>query len=198
MKIFEDREFIKYINDLLNSGGVISFVTDTVWGVGCLPHNKEAVQKIYNIKKRDIKKPLILMSDSYENLKKYIKNEKNNIMENLVKKYFPGALTIVCEKSHLTPGFITSNFETVGVRVPDNIVFQNICNIIEGHVLATTSANISGNLSGKNYNDVKKELGDKVNYIFDDFGYKAKGFESTVVKIENENVKILRQGAIIL
>ena len=65
-------------------------------------------------------------------------------------------------------------------------------------MLATTSANISGNLSGKNYNDVKKELGDKVNYIFDDFGYKAKGFESTVVKIENENVKILRQGAIIL
>ena len=63
MKIFEDKEFIKYINDLLNSGGVISFVTDTVWGVGCLPHNKEAVQKIYNIKKRDIKKPLILMSD---------------------------------------------------------------------------------------------------------------------------------------
>ena len=49
MKIFENREFIKYINDLLNSGGVISFVTDTVWGVGCLPHNKEAVQKIYDI-----------------------------------------------------------------------------------------------------------------------------------------------------
>ncbi|UKI42903.1 MAG: Sua5/YciO/YrdC/YwlC family protein [Candidatus Melainabacteria bacterium] len=137
------------------------------------------------------------MSNDYENLKKYIKNpsEKTNL---LVKQYFPGALTIVSEKSDLTPKFITSNMNTVGVRVPDNVVFQKICNIIDGHVLATTSANVSGNTSGKSFEDVKNELGNKIDYIFEDYGYKAKGIESTVVKIENENLSVLRQGAILL
>ena len=88
--------------------------------------------------------------------------------------------------------------DTVGIRVPDNVVFQKICNIIDGHVLATTSANVSGNTSGKSFEDVKDELGNKIDYIFEDYGYKAKGIESTVVKIENENLSVLRQGAILL
>ena len=197
MKIFEDENFIKNINNILKKGAVIAFVTDTVWGVGCLPDNEKAVKKIYELKKREAKKPLILMSNDYENLKKYIKNpsEKTNL---LVKKYFPGALTIVSQKSDLTPKFVTSNMDTVGIRVPDNVVFQKICNIIDGHVLATTSANVSGNTSGKSFEDVKDELGNKIDYIFEDYGYKAKGLESTVVKIENENLSVLRQGAILL
>ena len=52
------------INRTLNNGGVIAFVTDTVWGLGCLPDNKQAVEKIYEIKGRDKSKPLILMSDN--------------------------------------------------------------------------------------------------------------------------------------
>ena len=60
MKIFEDENFIKNINNILKKGAVIAFVTDTVWGVGCLPDNEKAVKKIYEIKKREAKKPLIL------------------------------------------------------------------------------------------------------------------------------------------
>ncbi|OLA94498.1 MAG: threonylcarbamoyl-AMP synthase [Candidatus Melainabacteria bacterium LEY3_CP_29_8] len=197
MKMFNDENFIKNINNTLKTGGVIAFVTDTVWGLGCLPDSEKACQKIYDIKHRESKKPLILMSNEFNNLKKYISNTSIT-MKNLIKKYFPGALTIVSKKSDLTPTFITSNMDTVGIRVPDNIIFQNICKIIEGHVLATTSANISGNASGKSFEDVKNELGDKVDYIFEDYGFKAKGLESTVIKIENDKIDILRQGAIFL
>lgn len=197
MNIFNDENFIKSINNTLKEGGVIAFVTDTVWGLGCLPNNEKAVKKIYEIKHRESKKPLILMSNEFNNLKKYI-SSTSITMQKLIEKYFPGALTIVSKKSDLTPTFITSNMETVGIRVPNNIIFQNICKIIEGHVLATTSANISGNASGKSFEDVKNELGDKVDYIFEDYGFKAKGLESTVIKIENDKIDILRQGAIFL
>lgn len=198
MQIFEDKNFINNINNTLKKGGIIAFVTDTVWGIGCLPNNEKAVKKIYQIKHREIKKPLILMSNKFNYLKKYIENNSQEMMNNLVKKYFPGALTIVSKKSNLTPVFLTSNMSTIGIRVPDNIIFQKICNIIDGHVLATTSANISGNPSGKSFQDVNNELGDKVDYIFEDYGFKAKGFESTVIKIENNKIDILRQGAIFL
>lgn len=197
MDIFEDKNFIKKINNTLKEGGIIAFVTDTVWGIGCLPDNEKAVRKIYEIKHREAKKPLILMSNEFDYLKKYIDNQSQE-MKKLAKKYFPGALTIVSKKSNLTPLFLTSNMDTIGIRVPDNIIFQNICNIIDGHVLATTSANISGSPSGKSFDDVKNELGDKVDYIFEDYGFKAKGLESTVIKIENEKIDILRQGAIFL
>ncbi len=198
MQIFEDKNFINNINNTLKKGGIIAFVTDTVWGIGCLPNNEKAVKKIYQIKHREIKKPLILMSNKFNYLKKYIENNSQEMMNNLVKKYFPGALTIVSKKSNLTPVFLTSNMSTIGIRVPDNIIFQKICNIIDGHVLATTSANISGNPSGKSFQDVNNELGDKVDYIFEDYGFKAKGLESTVIKIENNKIDILRQGAIFL
>ena len=85
------------INNVLKNGGVIAFVTDTVWGIGCLPNNEKAVDKIYEIKGRDKSKPLILMSNNNENLIPYIENENNKI-SNIMNKYFPAALTIVSKK----------------------------------------------------------------------------------------------------
>ena len=63
----------KKIAEILNNDGVIAFVTDTVWGIGCLPTSQKAVERIYEIKHRDTKKPLILMSDSDKYLRKYVK-----------------------------------------------------------------------------------------------------------------------------
>ena len=92
----------KNIKEILENDGVIAFVTDTVWGLGCLPTSKKAVEKIYEIKNRDSKKPLILMSNSYENLKEYVKPQTIMAKE-IIKKYFPGALTLVVNKSVNTP-----------------------------------------------------------------------------------------------
>ena len=63
------------INQILNNDGVIAFVTDTVWGIGCLPTSQKAVQRIYEIKKREAKKPLILMSDDIYPLFDYVKHQ---------------------------------------------------------------------------------------------------------------------------
>ena len=87
---------------VLNNGRVIEYVTDTDWWLGCLPNNEQAVKKIYDIKKREVQKPLILMSNNIYNLLNYVKPIPK-VGQILIKKYFPGALTIVTEKNEKTP-----------------------------------------------------------------------------------------------
>lgn len=185
------------INEILTNGGVIAFVTDTVWGLGCLPSSEKGVKKIYEIKKREAQKPLILMSNKVENLKPYVK-EINETAQELIDKHFPGALTLVLEKSEKTPNYITSGFNTVGIRVPKNDVFKEICESIKGHVLATTSANLSHEPSAKTYEQAIENMQGKADLIIEDFaefGHGAKGLESTVALITGDEIKILRQGA---
>lgn len=185
------------LNEKLKNGGVISFVTDTVWGLGCLPNCKKAVERIYEIKGRDTSKPLILMSNSVYNLFPYV-DSINEKARKLMDDYFPGALTLVLKKSEKTPLYITSNKDTVGIRVPNNIFFKELCSIIDGGVLATTSANLSNYPSSKNYDEAVTSIGDFVDFVFEDNGYEAKGLESTVVLAVDNDIKVLRQGEIII
>ena len=184
-------EIVKVLED----GGVIAYVTDTVWGLGCLPDNESAVKKIYEIKRREAKKPLILMSNEIYNLLDYVKPIPK-IGQQLIKKYFPGALTIVTDKSDKTPDYITSSMPTVGIRIPDNEVFRQICEIIPGHVLATTSANLSNQPSAKSYEQALENMTGLADLIIEDYGYTAKGLESTVAGVMNNELRIFRQGAI--
>ncbi|MBR1425706.1 threonylcarbamoyl-AMP synthase [bacterium] len=185
------------ILNVLENDGVIAFVTDTVWGLGCLPNSQKAVAKIYEIKKREKQKPLILMSNEVYNLLDFVKPIPK-VGQQLIKKYFPGALTIVTEKSNRTPDYITSGMSTVGIRVPDNEIFREICEIIPNHVLATTSANLSHQPSAKTYKQALENMSGLADLIIDDFGYAAKGLESTVVGVLGNELRIFRQGEIIL
>ena len=191
MKLAQEKEIV----EVLANGGVIAYVTDTVWGLGCLPDNRSAVAKIYEIKKREAQKPLILMSNNVDNLLEYVKpmSETGCI---LAQKYLPGALTIVTEKSEKTPDFVTSGMPTVGIRVPDNEVFQRICEIIPNHVLATTSANLSHQPAAKTYEQALLNMGGLADMVIPDYGYCAEGLESTVAGIMNDELRIFRQGAI--
>jgi len=193
MKLSEIKS--EEINNILKNGGVIGFVTDTVWGIGCLPNSKAGAEKIYKIKHRDLNKPLILMSNNVENLLPYVKNISEKATE-LMGKFFPGALTIVLEKSEITEKYITSDKETVGIRVPDNKTFSRLCLLIEGNVLATTSANFSGEEPALDFNSAVDKLSKVVDIIFEDEGEKAKGIPSTVISGVNNEIKILRKGSI--
>lgn len=179
----------------LETGGVIAYVTDTVWGLGCLPDNENAVKKIYEIKHREAQKPLILMSNEVYNLLEYVKPIPK-VGQQLIKKYFPGALTIVTDKSDKTPDYITSGMQTVGIRVPDNEIFRQICEIIPGHVLATTSANLSHQPSAKTYEQALENMTGLADLIIKDYGCYAKGLESTVAGVMNNELRIFRQGEI--
>ena len=186
----------KKINEILKNDGVIAFVTDTVWGLGCLPNNEKAVKKIYEIKHRESKKPLILMSYDIYPMLDYVQQPIGKEAQKIIKKHFPGALTLVLEKSENTPDYLTSNLSTVGIRVPDNETFANICKQIDGHVLATTSANISGEPPALTYDEAIKYIGDKVDCVVEDCGCIAQGRASTVAGFKNGQLIIYRQGEV--
>ena len=192
-----EKTELEKIKNILKNDGVIAFVTDTVWGLGCLPESEKAVRRVYEIKHRDFKKPLILMSYDVYPLLKYLKTIPK-MAHKLMKQYFPGALTLVLEKSVETPDYITSSLDTVGIRVPDNEVFSDICKAIDGHVLATTSANLSSQPPALTYNEAVKYIGSEVDYVVKDYNLKANGTASTVIGVLNDDIKIFRQGDIVV
>ena len=178
---------------------VVAFPTDTVWGVGCLPMNEKGVKNIYALKGREEEKPLILLSSNIKHLKPFVEKIPPKALA-LINKYLPGALTLIIKKSTLTPDFMTSGFDSVGIRIPNHPVF---CEFLEccvpGSVLATTSANLSGEASGTNKEEVIASIGKNMDYILDDFGIAAEGHASTVVLIQDDgNIKVLRQGSVIV
>ena len=187
---------IKKINKILENDGVIAFVTDTVWGLGCLPSSEKAVKKIYEIKHREAKKPLILMSYDIYPLLNYVKNPVEKQAQILIKKHFPGALTVVLEKLKNTPDYLTSGMPTVGIRVPDNETFAEICRNVEGGVLATTSANISGEPPALTYDEAVRHIGDKADIVIPSNGFEARGTASTVVGFKDGKTVIYRQGEV--
>lgn len=182
---------------MLRKGEVLAFKTDTVWGFGVHPSDNDAIDKIYEIKKRDLKKPLILMSDDISYLKKYIKFIPNyaNLM---IEKYLPGGLTLIFEKSDFCSNKISSGLNTVGIRIPDSKDFLEIIKNVEGRVLATTSCNISNEAPVKNYKEAYEKFSNLATIIKPLDDKENKNLPSTVILCENENYKILRQGEIVL
>lgn len=183
------------LNTALERGEVIAFETDTVWGIGVLPESEEGVDKIYEIKHRDRSKPLILMSDDIKYLLPYVENLPPS-GKLIAEKYFPGAVTLVVKKSERTPDYITNSMPTVGIRIPNHEGFRNLCKKIKGHVLATTSANISNGKTSVCRKDVETSIGNKIYKIYGE-DTNIEGVASTVVSVgEDNSIKILRQGSV--
>jgi L-threonylcarbamoyladenylate synthase len=123
----------------LKSGLPIIFPTDTLPAIGCLPKFADV---IYKYKKRDRKKPLILMASEHEQLIDYVHKSAKEDYESIASKYWPGALTMVIPVSEKQTKILTSNDFTLGLRIPNSYVAQSLMK--ETGPLLTSSANISG------------------------------------------------------
>jgi len=123
----------------LQSGLPIIFPTDTLPAIGCLPRYSNI---IYEFKKRDRNKPLILMGSEYKHLIDYVHESAREDYDNIASKYWPGALTIVIPASEKQTVNLTSNDLTIGLRIPNSYVAQSLLRVTGP--LLTSSANISG------------------------------------------------------
>lgn len=188
MKSIFDEKFVKKLNAHLKNGGVIAFPTDTVWGFGVLP-NRVGANALFEIKQRPSDKHLIIMSDSLEHIQGYM-IDYPAIAFDLAKKYWPGAITIG------VPVADTDTMSFGAVRVPNYKPFQQLCSVVEGHCLATSSANISGQPVLNSADEIKKYFPDVL--IVDNGDDKIIGTPSTVVILDGKNINVVRQGAIIL
>ena len=180
---------------IIKKGEALGFQTDTVWGLGCLPDDFEAVEKIYEIKNRDRSKPLILMSHDVKYLEKYVLGISAQA-KLLMDKFFPGALTLIFKRSELCPSFICAGFDTVGIRVPKSKNFKEITTQVEGYVLATTSLNISNEPPCKDYKEACEKFSDRVKIIEPKYKENIQNLASTVVLCVDDEIKVLRQGSV--
>ena len=181
---------IDKIVEIINSSGLVISPTDTVYGIMGDALNKESIKNVYDVKRRDYKKPLILLMSSIDMIKEYTLDISEDEM-NLMKKFYPGCMTLLLKRNSKVDGMICNNGEYVGVRIPDN---KDLLSIIEklGRPVFSTSCNISGNDVVRSVDEIDEEIISKVDYIYDG-GY-IDSVSSTVVRIDNGEVVILREG----
>lgn len=176
---------------ILKDGGIVVFPTETVYGIGVNGLNEPAIKKLYKIKQRPINKPISLLVNSIEMIEKVAK-DISDIEYDLIKKFFPGPLTIVLKKKENVPDILTAGLETVGIRMPENDIALKLIEY-SGVPIATPSANISGKPSGTNMKEIMKDFNDKVDYFIDG-GVSKIGVASTIVQIIDGIPHILRKG----
>lgn len=187
----------KIIKNALLSEEVIAFPTDTVYGIGTNGFSKSSVEKVYNIKERKEKKPLILFLSSINEVSNYIEDPdllKNEIFE----KYWPGPLTAVFEKKkNLSLYFSKGASKTIGIRIPDFPLMLDLLDFCK-IPLVTTSANISGKHPLSSGIEIEKILNNKeprVSVIID-YGKLPTRKISTIIAVRKEGIKVLREGAL--
>jgi len=190
LKVDCNDEGIEKTFQVIENGGIVIFPTDTVYGIGCNPYNVNAVEKIYEIKSREKIKPLPVLAYSLDTVKQIARID--TFTEKIIKKYWPGPLTLILE---LTDKKLKKSLKLdnkIAVRIPDSkctLKLLKKCGLLVG-----TSANISGNPSST---DPKECLKNIINYdIFLNGGTITSKGESTIIEIENEEIKIIREGAL--
>lgn len=188
------NEIEKIAKDILNGKNIV-FPTETVYGIGANALDKEACEKIFQIKGRPENKPLlVLISDLY--MLETIVENISEIENKLMKKFWPGPLTIIFKKKIESniPDIVTAGGDTIGIRMTSGKLARMLIKKSKVPIVAP-SANISGHPTGTKIETIIKELGDKVDYILD-YGDIIEKVPSTIVKIEDEEIVILRQGKI--
>jgi len=190
MKVDCNDEGIRKSVEIIENGGVIIFPTDTVYGIGCNPYNANAVKKIYEIKSREKIKSLPVLASSIQIVKQI--SIIDEFTENIIKKYWPGPLTLILKLKDKNLKKSLNLEDKIAVRIPNSectLKLLNKCNLLVG-----TSANVSGDSS---FTDPQECMKNVKNYdVFVDGGTITSKGESTIIEIENEKIRIIREGAL--
>ena len=193
LKSSNDYSDLQEAGQIIRSGGLILFPTETVYGLGANGLDEVAVKKIFEAKGRSSDNPLILHISDKEMLND-IATDISEIEHKLMDAFWPGPFTIILNRKPVVPNIVTASLDTVGIRMPSNEIANKLI-AYSGVPIAAPSANISGKPSGTNISDIFDELSDKVDCIIDG-GSTDVGLESTVVRVIDGVPTILRPGKI--
>ena len=178
-----DSEQYEEIASVFKNGGIAIYPTETVYGIGCNLLNKDSIERIFSIKKRDKDKNFISLFKNIEMVKNYT-GEISNMERYLMKNFWPGELTLVLKEKNKD--------STIACRISPHEFIKNIFNYIDFPIIST-SANISGQDFKGKIKDIIKVFNGKVDIIID-AGDINDTTPSTIVQVVNNKVKILRQG----
>jgi len=184
-----EPEKIEQAVKVIQNGGIIVYPTDTIYGLGCDIFNKKAILKIYQLKKRESKKPLSIICQDIKEVAQYAIIPDYAFA--ILKKYLPGSFTFILKARSQTPKTVLAKNKTVGIRIPDNNLCLEIVKKL-GNPIITTSLNISGQKVLTNPNQLDKEMQNKIDLLIDSgtLGQEP----STVVDLSSDAPIILRKG----
>jgi len=189
----DSTETIQVALNILKSGGLIAFPTDTVYGVGSLAFNGKAVESIYAAKDRPVEKAIPILIGDTDDLTK-VASSVPDMAKKFSARFWPGPLTLIVPKLPTLPEAVSAT-DTVAVRVPNHQVARTL--LRAAGPMAVTSANISGKPSPSTADEVSAQLGSRIALIIDG-GRTPGGVPSTLVDCTGTKPVILRDGPISL
>ncbi len=192
---YPDNEGMKKAAELIKSGALVAFPTETVYGLGANALLSDAAAKVYEAKGRPSDNPLIIHLANAEDAEKYCYVTPE--FSRLAKAFVPGPLTIVMKKKDIIPSTVTGGLDTVAVRIPKHPAARELISLA-GVPIAAPSANLSGRPSTTSADHVISDMLGRIDMIIDG-GDCDIGLESTIVSFCGENkLKMLRPGQITL
>jgi len=184
---------IKEAAACIREGGVVAFPTETYYGLAADPDCEQAIERLFEIKKRELDQPLLLLVESRAALQQVVADVPETYIA-LMTRYWPGPLTLIFPAKPCVSKKITGGTDTVGVRISSHLVAQQLVAEM-GKAITATSANISGMPPAVSAFDVKKIFQGSVDYILDG-GATAAGLCSTILGIKNKKLTVFRKGQI--
>ena len=178
---------------IIKSGGLVVFPTETVYGLGANVFDEEALKKIFIAKGRPSDNPIIVHIATVEQLQELTDNI-SSLEQKLIDTFWPGPLTIIFKKRKNISKVVSGGLPTIAVRMPSHPFARDLI-LVAGVPIAAPSANISGRPSGTIGEHIFVDLEGRVNMIIN-AGSSDIGLESTVVRVNKNNISILRPGAV--
>jgi len=179
--------------NILNAGGIIAYPTESFYALGAMALNEKAVKKIFDLKNRPYGKPLPLIVDDIQTLLSVAEEVPDQASE-MIKKFWPGPLTMIFKAQNEVPVLLTGNTKNVAVRIPGESAALQIAKSIKAAVTAT-SANLSSQPPAINAEAVLSYFGDNIDLILDG-GNAPGGKPSTILDETVTPPRILREGSI--
>lgn len=180
---------IEQVVRCLQDGGVVAYPTDTTYGIGCSIFNKKGLERIYQVKQRDKRKPFSFICSDLSEVSRYAR--LTNMAFKVIKRCLPGPYTFVLEASREVPDLLTTRQKTVGIRIPDNRICMAIVQAL-GAPIVTTSANLSGEEPVGDPYEIDRRFGGGLDLVVD--GGLLTTDVSTVISMVGDRPELLRQG----
>ncbi len=180
---------IRRVVEVLKQGGVIGYPTDTIYGIGCDLFNKEAIERIYRLKRHNRNKPLSFICSDLKDISRYA--QVSNYAYKSMKRLLPGAYTFVLEATKLVPKMVMTKQKTVGIRVPDNAICLALVGEL-GHPIISTSVYRPDEELYSDPREIEERFGKSLNLVIDGGIIVAK--HSSIIDLTDEIPRVIRRG----
>jgi len=183
------QRLIQKVVDILKSGGIVVYPTDTFYGIGCDIMNKRAIERIYQIKQRNKSKPFSFICSGLKNISHYAK--VSNYAYKTMKRLLPGPYTFILEGSKLVPKIMLTKRKTAGIRVPDNPICLALVKGLGNPVITTSATRPDGTI----FHDaslVHDYFGNRIDAVVD--GSIVPGQPSSVILLIDDIPEVIRKG----